>query len=458
MVRVLLALGIASTDEGHHACEVPFVPFFRRLGARYPPALSKPSPLPPWDFFSRKRRNSPSVSFPQGRSVEKKLPWMVLSSQGRSMDMPGQGRGTQVRWEGMRWLLVVWLASLSLLTVRWIAFHGWWKEGESEDRWDDPVESNENGATRKPMHRKLGGNNEGDGKRNQGGLYSSARAKRKKEDGPAVAASITTSKRPLMFHRAWLSFRMHCMDCMELVDAWFGVDDGSSDEECEYMKRLAPEIQWIRKNSDEKGLPGSLNALLRVTEDYQYLVQIEDDFFYTKDQNFVRKSLQILQSDPAIGQVLFNQHYAETDTEWETRRMVGGRLISSSMGDLSHIEHVYVGPVGSAKWKEYFKDKPGTLGNVHWPHFSTRGGVWNLNVIRSLGKFESLDGSGVFEHAFAENYVRQGYKTAFLPGVHSIHMGELKTKSIPAFEVESMYQRHGLNHSLKFATSAYSLA
>lgn len=443
---------------GYHACEVPYDPSFRGFWNTISAGLFGTVRLLHRAIASLEGEETPpSASFPLGRSIEKKLPWTAVSSQGRSVEISGQGRSTPLSLDGMRWLLVVWFASLSLLTVHWIAFHERWNDVESKYAWVDPVESNKNGGPRRPTHRKLVGNDQRDGIRDQGGPCISARPKREKPGGPKVAASITTSRRTLMFHRAWLSFRMHCMDCMELVDAWFGVDDGSSEEDCEYMKRLAPEIQWIRKKPDEKGLPGSLNALLRATEEYQFLVQIEDDFFYTKDQNFVGNSLHILQSDPAIGQVLFNQHFAETDTEWETRRMVGGRLVPSSRGNLSHIEHVYVGPVGSTKWKEYFKEKPGTLGNVHWPHFSTRGGVWNLNAIRSLGKFENLDGSGVFEYAFAKNYMQRGYKTVFLPGVHSIHMGELKTKSIPAFEVESMYRRHGLNHSLKSAKSAYSL-
>jgi len=373
--------------------------------------------------------------------------------------VPWQGpvHGTGDGLALMRIVFLV-LATCLLLVVatNWILIQGWREYREPNEGMEEGQVSRLESRHHPWRHRKI------DWKTNPAQdaverRRTTMQEKRRRPGQPKVAASITAFGRPLMFHRALMSFRLHCLDCLELVDQWFAIDDGSSMEQLQYMKRLAPDVQWIRKGPEERGLPGSLNVLVRVTRDYDYLVQIEDDFFYVMDERYVGKSLRILQSDPRIGQVLFNQNYAETNTAWETERLVGGISVTWENGDGSHIEHVYAGPVGSERWKEYFKDKPGKVGNLHWPHFSTRGGVWNLSAIRSVGQFENLEGSGVFEYAFAKRYVQQGYKSAFLPGVYSIHLGALKSKSIPVHEVEKMYQRYGLDHSSKSAKSAYSL-
>jgi hypothetical protein len=52
----------------------------------------------------------------------------------------------------------------------------------------------------------------------------------KKNNYPRIAAALTTSNRPELFRRAYLSFRLRCLDCDATVSQWFAVDDGSSHE------------------------------------------------------------------------------------------------------------------------------------------------------------------------------------------------------------------------------------
>ena len=142
--------------------------------------------------------------------------------------------------------------------------------------------------------------------------------------GPRVAAAITTSHRPLLFRRAMLSFRMRCLDCMELVETWFAVDDGSTPEQLAEMQATMPGLTWLPKTDAQHGHAGSLNVLLHAVRDFDYVVFIEDDFFFVKDESFVSRAIDVLNANAELGQVVFNERYALTASEKDREHVVGG--------------------------------------------------------------------------------------------------------------------------------------
>ena len=189
--------------------------------------------------------------------------------------------------------------------------------------------------------------------------------------GPRIAFAITTSRRPLMFRRAVLSFRLRCLDCLERVDQWFVVDDGSSPDQVAIMRAAVPGMTWLTKAEPERGHPGSLNVLLRAVRDYDYVVFVEDDFFFIKDEDLVARSLAVLDDDVSLGQVIFNERYLHTDMAPDRGRTVGGvEHVNATTGDVDYIVHDYKGQVGSPAWSAFFEEHPGKQGSVHWPHFS----------------------------------------------------------------------------------------
>jgi len=276
---------------------------------------------------------------------------------------------------------------------------------------------------------------------------------------PRIAAAITTSKRPELFRRAYLSFRMRCLDCDAIVSQWFAVDDGSSDAQLEAMRSVSSDITWLSKDGPKNQTTGHVSSLNRVSEevvdDFDYLVFLEDDFFFVQDEDYISKALNIFAKNDSIGQIVFNRRYSLTNTEIEDRDQVGGvEFRDPATGKVSHILHEYIGPTGSPEWKAYFEKHPG-LGSIHWPHFSLNSGVWKLKALKDVGPFEKRDG---FEFFYGFRWMEKGYVTAFFPGKYSIHLGKpLPNSAISTEMLDEMYAGQGLRHSVAQTASAYDL-
>jgi hypothetical protein len=279
----------------------------------------------------------------------------------------------------------------------------------------------------------------------------------RRPDEPRIAVAIATSRRPLLFRRAMLSFRTRCLDCLSRVDTWFAVDDGSTPEELAEMRAAVPGLTWISKPIGARGHPSSLNALLTAVRSFDYVVYIEDDFFFIKDEDLVTKALAVLESDTTIGQVVFNARYALTTTSTETSGLVGGKEIRDRRtGKVTHIMHEYAGPAGSPTW-DAFLQRPGNGGriaNVHWPHFSLHSGMWRMDAMRANGAFQPESG---FEFAYGLRWMEKGFRTAFLPDVYSVHLGKPVNGAVRNEDLDSMYQGYGLKHTVNATVSAYDL-
>ena len=280
-----------------------------------------------------------------------------------------------------------------------------------------------------------------------------------KKNYPRIAAAITTSKRPELFRRAYLSFRLRCLDCDATVSQWFAVDDGSSDEQLEAMRSVSSDITWLGKSGPKNQTTGHVSSLNRVlhevVDDFDYLVFLEDDFFFIQDENYISKALNIFGKNESIGQIVFNRRYSLTNTEIEDHNQVGGiEVRDSANGNVTHILHVYIGPAGSPEWKAYFEKHPG-IGSLHWPHFSLNSGVWKIKALKDVGPFEKRDG---FEFFYGFRWMEKGYVTAFFPGKYSIHLGKpLPNSEISAEVLDAMYAGQGLRHSVAQTASAYDL-
>jgi hypothetical protein len=151
----------------------------------------------------------------------------------------------------------------------------------------------------------------------------------------------------------------------------------------------------ISKPIGARGHPSSLNALLTAVRSFDYVAFIEDDFFFIKDEDLVTKALAVLESDPKIGQVVFNARGALTTTPAEVGGLVGGQEVRDpTTGRVTHIIHEYVGPAGSPAWQAFFRrpSNGGKVANVHWPHFTLHSGMWRMDAMRANGHFQSEPG------------------------------------------------------------------
>jgi GT2 family glycosyltransferase len=93
------------------------------------------------------------------------------------------------------------------------------------------------------------------------------------------------------------------MDCNDMIDDWYAVDDGSNAEELAEMKAIAANIKWLEKPADQSGHVGSINALMQVAAGYDYFVWMEDDWLFVRDEYMVSKALKVFGAEPNVAQV-----------------------------------------------------------------------------------------------------------------------------------------------------------
>jgi GT2 family glycosyltransferase len=238
------------------------------------------------------------------------------------------------------------------------------------------------------------------------------------------------------------------------VKQWYVADDGSSKEDLELMQQSAPPcaVSWLEKGPEFAGHIGSLNLLLKEVfeQGFDYLLHLEDDWWFIRDEEFISKALSVMEADPSIIQVMINPDYRELDEDWEAKSIHANRRYISTDG-VSYALHKYAGPLGSELYQQYLKENNiNTLSHVHWPGFTLRPGLWRLSAIRQVGFF---DDTTQFEEAYGQRVRRLGFKTAFLTEVSCIHLAPT-APWLAGKDLAPVYKKHQL-HLTHQRQSAY---
>lgn len=267
---------------------------------------------------------------------------------------------------------------------------------------------------------------------------------RKKNNLPMVSFTITTCKRFDLFEKTINSF-LNCVKDLHLIDFWYCVDDNSSEEDREKMKRLYPFFTFYLKTYEEKGHPQSLNIIRNIVKT-PYILHIEDDWKFFVRRNYITDSLDILSSNPKLGQCLFNKNYAEIESDIDIK---GGKFNTTNNGIRYYIhEHART----EEEIKEWVK-KYGTYKNSsYWPHFSFRPSILKREIFNRLGPFNEQISH--FEMDYANRYVGAGYKSAFFEGIYCIHIGRLTSErnddnKLNAYKLNDEVQFYGKEEKIK---------
>lgn len=240
----------------------------------------------------------------------------------------------------------------------------------------------------------------------------------KQRDNPIITITTTTCKRLDLFKKTINSFIECCLDLTKYeIDKWYVIDDNSSDEDFNEMKRLYPFMTFIRKTKAQKGHARSINMLLKRVKT-KYLFNLEDDWQFFHKDTYLTYLLDIINDRDEIKQILLNNTYGEV---LDKDALVGGfKYVSKNLG-VNYIEHEYAStPEQTAEFNTKWGFKPNC---AYWPHFSFRPGLTKTEIFKELGFFK--EDVWHFEMNYAYQYVAKGYKTCFLPGLVCKHIGKL---------------------------------
>lgn len=280
--------------------------------------------------------------------------------------------------------------------------------------------------------------------------YTSYNFKNRRPKQRRVMITFTTCKRYDLFQQTINSIINQWRDVGD-IDFWLCVDDNSSVEDRNRMRKNYGWIRYYMKTPEEKGHRESMNIIYRYLQRIKpvYWIHMEDDFLFHTRMDYVAPAIQYLErlkGSHGVRQVLFNRNYGETIEDY---KIVGHNALDSATEE--RVKDVGGGRgVGIGAVIHEHKDAPGAgypYSNCHyWPHYSFRPSLIDVSAIMNIGDYTTEN--QFFEMDYAHKWMQHGYSSAFFNRITNRHIGRLtserhdKTKS-NAYELnnEGQFQK-----------------
>ena len=256
-------------------------------------------------------------------------------------------------------------------------------------------------------------------------IHLSGNGDRDRDQSPVIGQvifTVTTCKRFDLFEKTMNSF-INCSPDADLdqIAEWLCVDDNSSEEDRQKMMTRYPFFRYIFKGEDAKGHIPSMNIIRNyvLAKGYKYTLHFEDDWQSVCAIPTIQRSIDIMEANSAIKQVVHNRNYVQLIRECDID-MPGGYLRQvPKTGDRYILHQFYM--QGSPEFIAFQQSVGATIAN--WPYYSLNPSLLDIIVYRALGPFEKRTWHFEFDYAVA--FLCAGFKTAFLDGIYRIHIGKL---------------------------------
>lgn len=225
-----------------------------------------------------------------------------------------------------------------------------------------------------------------------------------KQVGPRVMLTMTTCKRLALFRKTVNSILNTWTD-VDHIDAFFCVDDNSSEEDRAAMLEEFPFFDYYMKGPAERGHKESMNIIWEKLRKVKptYWIHLEDDWMYFHRGSYVERGIKALETykDQHINQVVFNRNYGVVYNDLERT------------GGFEQPDRIIL--------HELNPNLPGRHSG-YWPHYSLQPSICRAATILGLGDYTTAH--RFFERGYAEKYNAAGHKTAFFDSVYSTHIGK----------------------------------
>lgn len=250
-----------------------------------------------------------------------------------------------------------------------------------------------------------------------------------------ITFSITTCKRLHLFKQTMNSFLRCCTD-LSLIGKWICVDDNSTEDDRKSMRELYPFFTFVNKHENDKGHARSMNIILR-NVDTPYLFHMEDDWKFFIEDNYLTKCLDIINSKTDYSQCLINRNYTELPID----RVFGGIFNTTCFGN-RFFEHEHCPTPESV---HAFELKYGKVPHCnYWPGYSLRPSLLRVSSLKTIGSYN--ENVAHFEMEYAHRYNALKYKSVFMEGMYSYHIGRLTRDRFD----ETKDNAYKLNGTLQF--------
>jgi GR25 family glycosyltransferase involved in LPS biosynthesis len=227
---------------------------------------------------------------------------------------------------------------------------------------------------------------------------------KKPSKSPKIILTMTTCKRFDLFQQTVNSITNTWTD-IDMIDYWFCVDDNSSQEDRNQMKRKYNWIDYYMKGPEEKGHRKSMNIIWDKLNELRptYWIHMEDDFRFHCRTDYIKTGIKYLEGN--IKQVLFNRNYGEQIKDYA----ISGHT-----------------PFGATQEIVLHDHKSGSFNypNCHyWTDYSFRPSIIKVDAIIALGNYDSAN--QFFEKDYADRWYGTGFRSAFLNRITCEHIGKL---------------------------------
>jgi hypothetical protein len=256
---------------------------------------------------------------------------------------------------------------------------------------------------------------------------------------------ITTCKRLQFFIETMDKLIFHCQDLF-LIKRWICVDDNSSEEDREIMKKQYPFFDFIMKTPEQRGHAKSLNIVLDAIKT-KYVFFFEDD--WRCNINFsILPYLEFLEAFDT-DQIIF--HGRDEKDGHQKLAMLNNKDIYKYCYNPNHPSKkvTKLCPYYEQFEKE-FKCKSENVG-YFYPGFSLNPSIFNIEKIHNhnLHFSEDLENKNSFEIRFAFECLSIGFKTSF-SNILICHIGDISSyilnNTSRCFDVYS-YNKRGVDYN-----------
>lgn len=237
--------------------------------------------------------------------------------------------------------------------------------------------------------------------------------KRNRNISPRVIITFTTCKRLDLFQQTVNSI-LNMWNDIDMIDYWYCVDDNSSEEDRDVMKKNYPWIDYYMKCPSEKGHRSSMNIIWDKLNELkpEYWIHMEDDFLFHTPGSYINKATQMMTDvrNSNVRQILYNRNYGETVRHY---KLQGHRILRRMTYDVALHQHK---PVGEFAYE-----------NCHyWPHYSFRPSLIDVSAILTVGNYDSPN--QFFEMDYANKWMQLGFVSGFYNQITNRHIGRLTSE------------------------------